>query len=192
MAKPKHKTAGETANSLPDAEGNAPLSAEPPKDHPEAQTSPPRSVASQQPPVREPGDDTASEPPAAKKGNYMPWTDIAVPLTEEAKRDHTKGEVARHREGYNYHGVGVRIDSPDESFRPSEYVKESLKEEHPGRESMRWNRQEFHKKVAGSRRDGSQRNPVAERLDAEDRFTDMVQRRREELEKAGGSEHDPF
>ena len=192
MAKPKHKTASETANPLPAAD-SAPLSTEPPKDHPEAQTTPPRSEASQQPPVREPGDDTASEPAAAKKDNWKPWTDIAVPLTEEAKRDHTKGEVARHHEGYNYHGVGVRIDSPDESFRPSEYVKEPLKEAHPGRESMRWNREEFHKKVAGTRRDGSQRNPVAERLDAEDRFAEMVQRRREELDKAdGGRDRDPF
>jgi hypothetical protein len=139
------------------------------------------------PTLREPGDDSAREQAAeSNKSSWSPRTTIAVPLTEEAKRDHTKGEVARYIDGYNYEGVGVRIDSPDPAFRPSEDVKAALKEEHPRRDSMRWNKKDFHKKVTGKRQDGSERNPVAERLDSEGRFEDMVQRRREEIDKASG------
>ena len=72
------------------------------------------------------------------------------------------------------------------SNRPSEDVKGALKEEHPRRESMRWNKKHFHKKVSGKRPDGSERSPVAERLDAEGRFEEMVLRRREEIDKASG------
>ena len=140
----------------------------------------------QQQTLREPGDDTAADRSAGqKKSRWAPRTTIAIPLTEEAKRDHTKGEVARYIDGYN-DGVGVRIDSPDKSFRPSEDVKAPLKEDHPHRDSMRWNKKDFHKKVAGTRPDGRERNPVAERLDGESRFEEMVQRRREEIEKADG------
>jgi hypothetical protein len=140
---------------------------------------------------REPGDDAAADQAAEqKKSSWAPRTTIAVPLTEEAKRDHTKGEVARYIDGYNYEGVGARIDSPDPAFRPSEEVKAALKEEHSYRDSMRWNKKDFHKKVTGKRQDGSERRPVAERLDAEERFEDMVQRRRAEIDKADGK--DPF
>jgi hypothetical protein len=111
-------------------------------------------------------------------------------LTEEAKRDHAKGEVARYIDGYSQ-GVGARIDSPDQEFRPSEQVKEPLKEQHPYRESMRWNKEQFHKKTIGRRRDGSERSPVAERLDAEERFEEMVQRRKNEIDKPSGG-RDPF
>lgn len=138
----------------------------------------PSTAASQ----REPGDDTAADQVSGqKKSSWAPRTTIAVPLTEEAKRDHTKGEVARYIDGYNYEGVGARIDSPDPEFRPSEEVKAALKDEHRYRESMRWNKKDFHKKVTGKRKDGSERSPVAERLDAEERFEDMVQRRRAEI-----------
>ncbi len=142
---------------------------------------------------RQSGNDTAAEQAAApNKSSWAARTTIAVPLTEEAKRDHTKGEVARYVDGYNS-GVGTRIDSPDQDFRPSEEVKEPLKEEHAYRESMRWNdkilhndKKTFHKQVKGQRRDGSERSPVGERLDAEERFEEMVERRRNEIEKTDG------
>lgn len=142
--------------------------------------------------AREQGDDTATEPAAEqKKSSWQPRTTIAVPLTEEAKRDHTKGEVARHVDGYNSRGVGVRIDSPNDSYRPSEYVKEALKEQHPDRDALRWDTQTFdrkayRKRVTGRRKGGSERNPVAERLDTEGRFEEMVRRRKEEIGKDGG------
>ncbi|HTU90634.1 MAG TPA: hypothetical protein VMF69_11215 [Gemmataceae bacterium] len=155
-----------------------------------AQTAAPLATADTPTALREPGaDDPAAE---HRKASWAPRTTIAVPLTQEAKRDHTKGEVARYIDGYNFEGVGARIDSPDQGFRPSEEVKEALKEEHPYRESMRWNKKHFHKKVSGKRPDGSDRSPVAERLDAEGRFEDMVLRRREEIEKPGGSGKAPF
>jgi hypothetical protein len=141
---------------------------------------------------REHGDETATEQVAEqKKSSWQPRTTIAVPLTEEAKRDQTKGEVARHVDGYNSRGVGVRIDSPNDSYRPSDHVKEALKEQHPGRDALRWNTEVFDKKayrkrVIGRRKDGSERNPVAERLDTEDRFEEMVRRRKEEIDKDGG------
>lgn len=143
-------------------------------------------------PSRDQGDYTATEPAAErKKSSWQPRTTIAVPLTEEAKRDHTKGEVARHVDGYNSRGVGVRIDSPDDSYRPSDYVKEPLKEEHQGRDALRWNtealdKRTHYKRVAGRRKGGSERNPVAERLDTEGRFEEMVRRRKEEIGKDGG------
>lgn len=145
------------------------------------------------PTLREPGNDSATGQAAEpNKSSWAARTTIAVPLTEEAKRDHTKGEVARYVDGYNS-GVGARIDSPDQDFRPSEEVKEPLKEEHAYRESMRWNdrilhndKKTFHKPVKGQRRDGNERSPVGERLDAEERFEEMVERRRNEIEKTDG------
>lgn len=143
------------------------------------------SVVSQ--PTGEPGDDTVTENAAEhQKSSWEPRSTISIPLTEEAKRDHTKGEVARHIDGYNSRGVGVRIDSQDDSYRPSDYVKEPLKEQHQGHDALRWNKEVFHKKVTGRRKDGSERNPVAERLDTEDRFEEMVRRRKEEIGKDGG------
>ena len=141
---------------------------------------------------REHGGETATQQAAErKKSSWQPRTTIAVPLTEEAKRDHTKGEVARHVDGYNSRGVGVRIDSPDDSYRPSDYVKEPLKEHHPGHDALRWNTEVFDKKayrkrVTGRRKGGPERDPVAERLDAEERFEEMVRRRKEEIGKDGG------
>jgi hypothetical protein len=162
------------------------LTAEPPKPNPAVDAAPPLGTEGKSPILREPGDDAAAEPSAEpRRSSWAPRTTIAIPLTEEAKRDHTKGEVARYIDGYNL-GVGARIDSPDPDFRPSEDVKAALKDEHPGRESMRWNKEAFHKKVIGQRKDGSERSPVAERLDAEERFEDMVQRRREEIKNPGG------
>ncbi len=176
------------------------ISAEDETVHPTAETSAANSAPQATSPLgtdgkpstqREPGDDSAAEQSAQQnKSSWAPRTTIAVSLTEEAKRDHTKGEVARYIDGYNYEGVGARIDSPDKEFRPSEDVKAALKEDHPRRDSMRWNKKDFHKKVSGKRPDGSERSPVAERLDAEDRFTEMVQRRREEIDKErGGKEY---
>jgi hypothetical protein len=158
-----------------------------------AESAPPLGAEGTSPTPREPGVDSATETSSEqKKSNWAPRTTIAVPLTEEAKRDHTKGEVARYIDGYNS-GVGARIDSPDPDFRPSEEVKEPLKEEHAYRESMRWNdkivhndKKTFHKKVTGKRADGSERSPVGERLDSEGRFEEMVERRREEIDKASG------
>jgi hypothetical protein len=175
------------------AETNAPaddeivnLTAEPPRENPAAQTAAPLAAEGKPATLREPGDDTAVEPAAEqRKSSWAPRTTIAVPLTEEAKRDHTKGEVARYIDGYNS-GVGARIDSPDAAFRPSEEVKEPLKEEHPYRESMRWNKEQFHKKTIGERQDGRERSPVGERLDAEERFEEMVARRKNEIDKTGG------
>ncbi len=141
---------------------------------------------------REPGDDTAAEASVGpRKSGWAARSTIAVPLTEEAKRDRTKGEVARYLDGYS-RGVGARIDSPDPQFRPSPDVTEPLKEEHPSREPMRWNKQVFageevfHKPVTGHGRGGKERNPVAERLDGEERFAEMVERRRGEIDKSGG------
>jgi len=184
----KHKTAQQP--SAPAADEAHDVTAAPPKDNPVPETAPP--LNSEGLPSTEPDDDSAVEPSDdQKKSSWAPRTTIAVPLTEEAKRDHTKGEVARYIDGYSQ-GVGARIDSPDEEFRPSEDVKEALKEEHPKRESMRWtdrilhnDQKTFNKQVKGQRRDGSERNPVAERLDGEERFADMVLRRRDEIEKAG-------
>jgi hypothetical protein len=172
----KRKTADQTPPSTSAAESTPPLGAE-----------------GTSPTLREPGVASAAEQAAEpNKSSWAARTTIAVPLTEEAKRDHTKGEVARYVDGYNS-GVGARIDSPDQDFRPSEEVKEPLKEEHPYRESMRWNdkilhndKKTFHKQVKGQRRDGSERSPVGERLDAEERFEEMVERRRNEIEKTDG------
>jgi hypothetical protein len=183
--KTAHQTAEQAADSTPAAAAlTSPTEAAPPTENPATLASQPPSAEGKQPSLREPGDDAASEPSAEpRKASWAPRTTIAVPLTEEAKRDHTRGEVARYIDGYDT-GVGARIDSPDKEFRPSEEVKEPLKEEHPYRESMRWNKKDFHKKVIGQRPDGSERRPVAERLDAEERFEDMVQRRRAEIDKA--------
>jgi hypothetical protein len=182
----KRKTATQPHSDLPADDEIVHLTAEPPKENPAADTTPPLTAQSSSPAPRQPGDDTppqqAAEP---RKAGWAPRTTIAVPLTEEAKRDHTKGEVARYIDGYNS-GVGARIDSPDPAFRPSDEVKEPLKEEHPHRESMRWNKEQFHKKTIGKRQDGRERSPVGERLDAEERFEDMVERRKSEIGKTGG------
>jgi hypothetical protein len=175
----KRKTAEKTQEIAPAGDEIGTLAATPPKETPAAEKA-------AQAPEREPGDDTTTEQAAGqKKSSWATRTTIAVPLTEEAKRDHTKGEVARYVDGYD-RGVGARIDSPDPDFRPSEAVKEALKEEHSNRESMRWNSKDFRKQTEGERKDGRQRNPIAERLDAEERFEEMVQRRRGELEKPSG------
>lgn len=208
----KRKTADQAQDITTTDAGTATLPEQQPAANPTAETASPAAAAvSQKPPagqesspplgsdgkhhtMHEPGDDTAVEQSAGqKKSSWAPRTTIAVPLTEEAKRDHTKGEVARYIDGYNYEGVGARIDSPDPDFRPSQDVKAALKEEHPYRESMRWNdrilhndKKTFQKKVTGKRPDGSERSPVGERLDGEGRFEEMVLRRRDEIEKAGG------
>jgi hypothetical protein len=189
----RRKTAEQTQSNTPADEGIPTLTEQPPAANPAEEAAPSLGTDGNTPAMREPGDDSATELSAEqKKSSWAPRTTIAVPLTEEAKRDHTKGEVARYIDGYNA-GVGVRIDSPDTEFRPSEEVKAPLKEEHPYRDSMRWNQKilhnnqkTFHKEVAGQRRDGSERSPVAERLDAEERFEEMVQRRRAENDKTGG------
>jgi hypothetical protein len=182
----KRKDATQPHSDLPAGDETVHVTAEPPKENPPAQSTTPLGAESPPPTSREPGDDSATEPsPKQRKAGWAPRTTIAVPLTEEAKRDHTKGEVARYIDGYGQ-GVGARIDSPDSEFRPSEEVKEPLKEEHPYRESMRWNKKAFHKKVVGKHRDGSERSPVGERLDAEERFEEMVERRKNEINKADG------
>ncbi|MGH7170116.1 MAG: hypothetical protein ACRELG_07560 [Gemmataceae bacterium] len=190
----KRKTAEQAQDHTPAGDETIHGTAETATAHQAAQTAVPPGTDGNPPAARrEPGDDSAAEAAAGQhKSSWAPRTTIAVPLTEEAKRDHTKGEVARYSDGYNYEGVGARIDSPDKDFRPSEDVKAALKEEHPYRESMRWNKKDFHKKVSGRRPDGSERSPVAERLDAEGRFEDMVLRRRDEIEKAGGGGKAPF
>jgi hypothetical protein len=170
----KRKTAEQTPENLPPADIAPPSAAATPA------TS------------REPGEETESEQSAEqRKSSWAPRATIAVPLTEEAKRDRTRGEVARYIDGYSQ-GVGARIDSPDQEFRPSPDVTEPLKEEHPYRESMRWNKEQFHKKTVGRRRDGSERSPVGERLDAEERFEEMVERRKGEIDKTGGGGKVPF
>jgi hypothetical protein len=182
----KRKNATQPLSDLPAEAESVNVTAEPPKENPTAQTTPPLAAEGKPATLREPGDDTPPEQAAeSRKASWAPRTVIAVPLTEEAKRDHTKGEVARYIDGYGQ-GVGARIDSPDREFRPSEEVKGPLKEERPYRESMRWNKEQFHKKTIGRRRDGSERSPVGERLDAEERFEEMVERRKNEIGKAGG------
>lgn len=181
----KRKTDTQAQSHLPADDELVNLTAEPPKENTAAPITAPLGTEGT-PPLREPGDDTSTEQAAeSRKASWVSRTTIAVPLTEEAKRDHTKGEVARYSDGYSQ-GVGVRIDSPDKEFRPSQEVTEPLKEEHPYRESMRWNKREFHKKTIGRRQDGSERSPVGERLDAEERFEDMVERRKQQIDKASG------
>ena len=195
----KRKTADQPQDNTPAGDETAYPTGETSTAHPPAEAAAPPGTDSNPGAQREPGDDSAAEAAAGqKKSSWAPRTTIAVPLTEEAKRDHTKGEVARYIDGYSQ-GVGARIDSPDQEFRPSEDVKEALKEEHPYRESMRWNdkilhndKKTFHKPVKGQRRDGSERSPVAERLDGEERFEDMVLRRRDEIDKAGGGGKTPI
>jgi hypothetical protein len=186
----RRKTADQTQDSTPAEDETVQPTTEDSTANPAAQAASPLGTDGKPSTQREPGDDTAAQKATnQQKSSWAPRTTIAVPLTEEAKRDHTKGEVARYIDGYSQ-GVGARIDSPDKDFRPSEDVKAPLKEEHPYRESMRWNKVNFHKKVIGKRRDGSERSPVGERLDAEERFEDMVQRRRSEIDKAdGGKEY---
>jgi len=182
----KRKTAESAQDNMPADDETVNPTAEASMTTPATQATSPLGTDGKPSSQREPGDDTAAEQSAQQRqSSWAPRTTIAVPLTEEAKRDHTKGEVARYIDGYTT-GVGARIDSPDKDFRPSEEVKGPLKEEHPYRESMRWNKENFHKKVIGKRRDGSERSPVGERLDAEERFEDMVQRRRDEIDKASG------
>jgi hypothetical protein len=123
---------------------------------------------------REPGDDSQSEQQTQKAG-WQPWNSISIPLDEAAKRDHTKGEVARYTEGYNA-GVGMRIDSSDPNFIPSAQVNEPVKENHEGRQTPRW-KNKFGKKLWHKE---TKHNPVAERLDAEGRFEEMAKRRKEE------------
>jgi hypothetical protein len=53
-------------------------------------------------------------------------------------------------------------------------VNEPLKEPHEGRNRMQWKDKTWHKEVRN--------NPVGERLDAEDRFEEMVKRRKQEIE----------
>src|SRR5579884_3580766 len=166
----KRKTADQAQDNAPAEDETVNPTAEASTANPAVQAASPLGTDGNPSTQREPGDDTTEKAAGPQKSSWAPRTTIAVPLTEEAKRDHTKGEVARYVDGYNYEGVGVRIDSPDPTFRPSEDVKAALKEEHPYRESMRWNKKDFHKKVSGKRPDGSERSPVAERLDSEGRF----------------------
>lgn len=138
-----------------------------------------QAVPHAQPQDREPG--VESEEPKREPMNWEPRTTIAVPLDEAAKADHTKGEVARYIDGYNA-GVDVRIDSPDNDFRPSQHVNEPLKEDRKGRNRFQWKKRAWHKHVKN--------NPVGERLDAESRFEEMVQRRKAEINPDSG--RDPF
>jgi hypothetical protein len=127
---------------------------------------------------KQPTQATHGEQP--KEEARKPNTMIAVPLDEAATREAGKGEVARYFDDYNSGGVSTRIDSPDPEFRPSQRVNEPLKEEHEGRNKMRWQdkpqyggKKRWHKETRN--------HPVAERLDAEDRFEEMVRRRKEEI-----------
>ena len=75
----------------------------------------------------------------------------------------------------------TRIESPNDEYKPSAHVNEPLKEEHEGRNSMRWkDRSQFqgkkrvHKEV--------RENPIGERLDGEGPgFEEMVKRAKEEI-----------
>jgi hypothetical protein len=97
----KRKDATPPHSNLPADDEIVHLTAEPPKENPAARTTAPISAEGTPPTSREPGDDAATEPsPEQRKAGWAPRATIAVPLTEEAKRDHTKGEVARYIDGY--------------------------------------------------------------------------------------------
>jgi hypothetical protein len=78
--------------------------------------------------------------------------------------------------------VAVSFENPDSNYRPSAAALEPLKEDHPGRNRLRYKKPRWHKEVKN--------NPVAERLDAEARFAESVKREREEQAKA--KEKTPF
>jgi hypothetical protein len=78
------------------------------------------------------------------------------------------GTKANYRHYGNRDGVAVTIDYKDEKEVPPKEVTEPLKEDHPGRERFRWKNKEWHKHV--------RQNPVAECLDAEERFAAMTER----------------
>jgi hypothetical protein len=120
----------------------------------------------------------ATDGKPAKKDR--PRSTTLYPLAHAEGQKQSDGEVARYFDDRNSGGVSARIDSPDKEFRPSPHVNEPLKEEHEGRNKMRWKdmpqfdgKRRWHKEVKN--------NPIGERLDAEERFEEMVKRRKEEI-----------
>ncbi len=114
---------------------------------------------------RPPGDDPAD---SEKKANWQPR-----PVITEVLPD---GSKARLIDGYDS-GVAVSFENP-----PSAEALEPLKEDHPGRNKHNWKNRQWHK--------GVKNNPVAERLDAESRFSESVRREREAQAKK--TEKTPF
>ncbi len=108
---------------------------------------------------------------SAENGEHKPRSTIAMPLGD--------GSVAHYTDEGNFQGVGISREHPDPNFRPSSHVLEPLKEEHQGVKKHRWDKpsKSWIKRNIGN-------NPVAERLDSEERFEEVVKRSREEIDKS--------
>jgi hypothetical protein len=126
-----------------------------------------------------------AQPPA---GAERQFNFESRPVITEVIEDAKSGQVttARYIDGY-WAGVGVSLEFPTAEERPSDAVKEPLKEtrQYGKREQkgMRWRRdlepKQWHKPEGA--------NPVATRLETEGRFADAVKKLREEKE---GKERD--
>lgn len=108
-----------------------------------------------------------AQPPAGKEI----YTGTRVNLSD--------GTVAHYRDYGNADGVTVHLDLPEGVGKPADGVTEPLKERRPGHTSFGYAKpfvpkKRWHKDVTGPGL-----NPVAERLDAEDRFQRMLTRQEE-------------
>lgn len=118
--------------------------------------------------------DTDFPPPGeAREARPRSYTGQRVSLPD--------GTVAHYRDHGNRDGVVVRFDLPEGVDKPAAGVTEPLKEHREGRGNFVYKgKGDWHKQVGGYKK-----NPVAERLDAEQRFAEAVKRQREAGEQDG-------
>jgi hypothetical protein len=136
-----------------------------------------------QPPAREPGDDSHLEQAAAdggqKQARKQSYTGKLKVLED--------GTVAHYRDYGNRDGVKVHFEFPKEDEKPTPEVTEPLKEHHEDRNRFAYGKptpKRWNKRVSN--------NPIAERLDAEERFETAVERLQESRKKDKGQEPTPF
>lgn len=126
--------------------------------------------------AREPGDDGEDKQATAQNGQKKAaYTGIL-----EALPDGTK---THYRDYGNREGVAISIEYADKQEKPPADVLEPLKEEHKGHDRHRYDTQhkDWHKHV--------RRNPVAERLDSEERYEAMTERLRADRARRAERQH---
>jgi hypothetical protein len=165
---PRKRTAtAEQTNETPTAEGVADSAtpiADPARD--ENVIAPPLHPSAQPVAERQPGDDSHLEPPKEGGQKKQSYTGRLVALPD--------GTKAHYRDYDNRDGVEVHFEFPKEGEKPPAEVTEPLKEHHDRRRRFNWD-----KKAAKKWQKDVGQNPVAERLDAEERFQTAVERLKE-------------